>query len=219
MACVKKAKTNNRCEVKVVTMTVRYESENLEVRRTCGSVHSSLSASARLATVGSKAAETTALNHDDAETIVRKSLCLRASMWAKGLGWMTCSTNVNCRRHRYVCEPKMLTGSNQNGVQPGVPAGWWNTRTKRLSVYKARAKSFVSLQSNTVNPVFRLAEAGVTARCAEGVPGRGGWKKRKPFCNGTDTGCDITRPRKRADFQLVVGYERTGGTFTGGNGK
>ena len=215
----KTAKNNNPCEVKVVTMTVRYESENLEVRRTCGSVHSSLSASARLATVGSKAAETTALNHNDAETIVRKSLCLRASMRARGQGWMTSSTKVNCYRHRYFCEPKTLTGSNQNGMQPGVPAGWWNTRTERLPVYEAGAKSSVSLQSNTINPESRLHEAGATARYAVGMPGRGGWKKQKSLCNGVNKRCDIPRPRKRADFQLVVGYEKAGGTFTGGNGK
>lgn len=77
----------------------------------------------------------------------------------------------------------------------------------------------MSLQSNTVNPVFRLTEASVTARCAEGMPGRGGWKKQKPCCNGTDKRSDIPRPRKRAEFQLAVGYERTGGTFTGGNSK
>lgn len=200
-------------------MIVRYESENLEVRRTCGSVHSSLSAPARLETVGSEAAETTALNHNDAETIVRKFLRRRASMWAKGQGWMTSSIDVNCYRHRYFCEPKTLTGSNQNGKQPGVPSGWWNTRTERLPVYKAGAKSSVSLQSNTVNPAFRLSEAGVTARCADEIPGRGGWKKQKPLCNGANKRCDIPQPRKRADFQLVVGYEKAGGTFAGGNGK
>lgn len=77
----------------------------------------------------------------------------------------------------------------------------------------------MSLQSNTVNPAFRLTEAGVTARCAEGMPGRGRWKKRKPLCNGADKGRQMPLPRKRADFQLVVGYEKTGGTFTGGNSK
>ena len=30
-----------------------------------------------------------------------------------GLGWMTCPTQVNCRRHRNVEEPKTLTGSSQ----------------------------------------------------------------------------------------------------------
>jgi len=30
-----------------------------------------------------------------------------------------------------------------------------------------------------------------------------------PFCNGTDRGCNITLPRKRADFPLVWHHERT----------
>ena len=77
----------------------------------------------------------------------------------------------------------------------------------------------MSLQSNTVNSAFRLTKAGSTARCAQGMSGRGRWKKQKPFCNGADKGDIISRPRKRADFQLVVGYEKTGGNFTGGNDK
>jgi len=30
-----------------------------------------------------------------------------------------------------------------------------------------------------------------------------------PACNGTDRGCNITLPRKRADFPLVWRHERT----------
>jgi len=77
----------------------------------------------------------------------------------------------------------------------------------------------VSLQSNTANPVFRLSEAGAAARCAEGMPGRGSWEKRKLLRNGADTGDNIARPRKRADIQQVVRYEKTGKTFIGGNDK
>lgn len=77
----------------------------------------------------------------------------------------------------------------------------------------------MSLQSNTVNPASRHTKAGTAARWADGVSDRGRWKKRKPFCNGTDKGCKMPEPRKRADFQLVVGYEKTGGTFSGGNRK
>ena len=58
------------CEVKVVTMIVRYEQQI--VSRTCGSVRSSLSAPARLVTVGSEAAETMTLHHNDTGTSVRK---------------------------------------------------------------------------------------------------------------------------------------------------
>jgi hypothetical protein len=51
------------------------------------------------------------------------------------------------------------------------------------------------------------------------VAGRGCWKKRMPFCNGTDRDCNIVPPCKRADFRRVVRDERTRRTFTGGNGK
>jgi len=36
-----------------------------------------------------------------------------------------------------------------------------------------------------------------------------------PFCNGTDRGCNITLPRKRADFPLVWHHERTWQTLQG----
>jgi hypothetical protein len=72
---------------------------------------------------------------------------------------------------------------------------------------------------NIVNPSSRLVEEGVIARCAEGMPGRGCWKKRMPFGNRADRGCDITLPCKRADFQPVVRDEITNRTFIGGNSK
>jgi hypothetical protein len=63
-------KSRTWCEVKVVTMIVRYEQQI--VSRTCGSVRSSLSAPARLVTVGSEAAETTTHPHNEAGTSARK---------------------------------------------------------------------------------------------------------------------------------------------------
>jgi hypothetical protein len=117
-------------------------------------------------------------------------------------------------------EPKMLSGSGQKA------RSWLLHRTygahghKQLPVWKAGVNSFVSLQSNIVNPTFRLpVEAGASARNADGVAGRGYWKKPRPFCNGADRSCNITPPCKRADFQLVVRDERTGRTFVGGNRK
>jgi hypothetical protein len=82
----------------------------------------------------------------------------------------------------------------------------------------AGAKSFMSSQLNIANPTFRLpVKAGASARNVDGMAGRGCWKKRKPFCNGTDR--SIAPPRKQADFQRVVTDERTGRTFAGGNRK
>ena len=80
----------------------------------------------------------------------------------------------------------------------------------------------MSLHPKIVNPSSRpavLRWAGEPARDADGVAGRGGRKKRMPFCNGVDRGCNIAPPRKRADFRLVTRDERTNRTFTGGNGK
>jgi len=70
-----------------------------------------------------------------------------------------------------------------------------------------------------VNPTVRLVEAGVSVRNADGLAGRGDWRKLMPFCNGADRSCNIIPPCKRADFQLVVRDERTGKTFAGGNSK
>jgi len=90
----------------------------------------------------------------------------------------------------------------------------------RLSVWKAEAKSFVSLRPNIVNPSSRpFLGAGGSARTAVEVAGSGNWRKRMPLCNRADRGCNITLPCKRADFQSVVRDERTGRTFIGGNSK
>ncbi len=65
-----------------ITMIVRYE--HRVVRRTCGSVRSSLSALAWLATAGSEAAETTSFHCPDEETSVRRIPRLPASMRSEG---------------------------------------------------------------------------------------------------------------------------------------
>jgi hypothetical protein len=130
-------------------------------------------------------------------------------------------TQVNCRRHRYTVEPKMLIGSSQNRpcsrlCHPGA----WNTRTPKTAGVKAGTKSFVSLETNIVNPTLRLGfGASASARTTVGVAGRGNWRKQMPLCNGADRSCNITLPCKRADFQSVVHDERTHRTFTGGNSK
>lgn len=75
------------------------------------------------------------------------------------------------------------------------------------------------LERNTVNPTTRLTEAGAAAKHAEELAGRACWKKPTPSGNRLDRGCNITLPRKRADFQRVIRDERTRRTFTGGNPK
>ncbi len=47
------------------------------------------------------------------------------------------------------------------------------------------------------NPVSLLTESGQRAvRCAYGGAGLGCRKKRRPCCNGTDTGFNVTRPER-----------------------
>jgi hypothetical protein len=115
----------------------------------------------------------------------------------------------------------MLIGSSQNRQCSRLSHRTRGTHGhSRLPVWKAGANSFVSFKPNIVNPTSRLGtEAGASARIADGVTGRGGWRKRRPLCNGADRGCNIIPPCKRADFQLVVRDERTIRTFTGGKCK
>ena len=114
----------------------------------------------------------------------------------------------------------MLTGSGQKARSRLFQCTYGTHGHSRLPVWYAGADSFVSLELNIVNPTFRPGSgAGASARNADGVAGRGDWKKRKPFCNGADRDCNIIPPCKRADFQLVVRDERTRRTFRGGNSK
>jgi len=195
------------------------KSENIS--RTCGSVRSSLSAPARLATVGSEAAETTSLHHQDEETAVRRFPRLRASTRSERQGWMKCPTQVNCQRHRKIQRAKDADRLKPNGNAASVlqPCKR-STRTKPAAGVEAGANSFMSSQPNIINPTFRLpVEAGASVRNADGMAGRGCWKKPMPFDNGTDRSCNITPPCKRADFQRVVRDEIAGRTFAGGNCK
>jgi len=187
--------------------------------QTCGSVRSSLSASARLATVGSKAAET-------------EELRLRAREQPRGsfpdcqhqgglrAGLVICPTEVNCQQApSKSIEPKMLTGSSQKVTQSVVPSAYLEHTDKQTAGVKAATNSRRLLERNTVSLTFRLSEAGVVARPADGMAGRGSWNKRMPSGNRADRSCNITPLRKQAEFQQVVHHETAGRTFTGGNRK
>ena len=194
-------------------------SENIS--RTCGSVRSSLSAPARLATVGSGAAETTSPHRQAEATAVRWLPRLRASTRSGRQGWMKCPTQVNCQRHRKIQRAKDADRLKPNGNAASVlPPCKRSTRTKPAAGVEAGANSSMSSQPNIINPTGRLrVEAGASARNAEGLAGKGCWKKQTPFDNGTDRSCNIAPPRKRADFQRVVRYEIAGRTTAGGNRK
>src|SRR5215471_3088300 len=57
-----------------------------------------------------------------------------------------------------------------------------------------------------------------TVRGADRRAGRGGWKKRRPSCNGVDRGCAYGQhhpARKRADVRLVLPHQRPWATSQG----
>ena len=189
------------------------------VRRTCGSVRSSLSASAWLATARSKAAETT---YFCLTTRKRPRGSFRHCQRQRG-GRVRLSDTSNTSELLQAPlnpeEPKTLTGSSQKARSRLLPSKTWSTRTSWLPVLNAGTNSFVSCKQNGISPMPRRIPAGVTARCAVEAAGKGGWKKRMPLCNGADRSCNITPLRKQADFQLVVDDERTYRIFAGGNSK
>ncbi len=191
----------------------------MEIKRTCGSVRSSLSALAWLATAGSEAAETTHLHSLSEETTVRKSPRPQALCGLRARLDDTSKLVELPQAPRTCTEPKTLKGSNQKVSQSAVPTDYLGHTDNETAGVEAGANSSMLLERNTVNLIFRLIEAGVVVRPAVGVSGKGNWKKPMPFCNRTDRSDDITLPRKRADFQWVVRYETASRTFTGGNRK
>jgi len=190
-----------------------------DIRRTCGFVHTSLSASARLVTVGSKAAGTTYFRpkgRGDGREVVSATASVNGGRRVR----LNDRPNVSelLQTPSNPIEPKTLTGSSQKARSrmPHRDLGHTNMMTAGV---ETGTNSFVSSERNRINPSSRLVEAGVIARCAAGMPGRGCWKKQMSFCNETNRGCNIAPPCKRADFQPVMRDEKTGKTFVGGNRK
>ena len=134
---------------------------------------------------------------------------------------MTSPTQVNCHRHRQAQGAKDADRLRpKSATQSVVPSAARNTRTLQTAGVEAGTNSFVSPEANIVNPPFRPGfGAGASARGADGVAGRGDWKKRMPLGNRADRSAHIAPPCKRADIQLVVRDERAGRTFAGGNSK
>ena len=137
-------------------MIVRYEKKTR--KRTCGSVRSSLSAPARLATVGSEAAETTSLARQDEEAAVRKPPRLRASMRRGGRLDDTSNTSelpagtVKIRRAKDADRLKPKRQRSRLLLRSAR-----STRTQKTAGVKAGTKSFVSWKRNMVNPTSALA--------------------------------------------------------------
>src|SRR6266516_2226302 len=99
-------------------------------------------------------------------------------------------------------KPKTLTGLRQKAKQSVASCFAWGTRTFRTAGEETGTNAFMLLERNTVNPTTRLSEAVVAARHADGLAGRGCWRKQRPSGNRSDR--DGISPRKRADFQRVI---------------
>jgi hypothetical protein len=105
------------------------------ISETCGSVRRSLSAPARLVTVGSEAAETIYLRPTgrggaregiSAAASVNGGRRVRLDDTPNGSELLQASLKFK--------EPKTLTGSSQKAMQSVAPPETWGTRTQRLPV-------------------------------------------------------------------------------------
>ena len=190
--------------------------------RTRGSVHGSLPALASLVTDWSEAAGTMKLRPSGPGKRPRGSFpdCQHHGGPRARLDGMpnTCELHAGTVN---VDEPKVLTGSGQNRHAVGCSLDAWECTDYRDRRCNAGAKPSVVPSSKHGKPATppRPLGAGAAARRAVGVSGRGCWRKQTPSCNGADRRCNITPPRKRADFQRVVRYEKAGRTFAGENRK
>jgi hypothetical protein len=201
-------------------MIVRYGKEDR--KRTCASVRSSLSAQAWRVTAGSEAAETTDLRPEGRGERPRGRCRGCQHQAARGLGWVVCLIQVNCRQApSKSVELKMLNGSGQNGNAVRLPRLFSRgTRISNTAGVLAGTNPLVSSMGNTVNPMSRsIRGAGALARDAGGTAGRGSWRKRRPLYNGVDRRGVVTLPRKRAHFQPVVRDDRDCRTASGGDRK
>jgi len=202
----------------VIQVIVQYH-EYIIVNRTCGSVRSSLSASAWLVTAGSKAAETTAPR-------------LRARRHPRG-SFRDCErqcgqgVRLDDRSNTSELLQASLRVERAKGADRLGPKG----QCSRLTGLQLRSHGYKGCRCRWQGPTHlvtcikhgksnpSLFGGRRAARRADGGVDRGCWSKRMPSCNRTDRGCNITLPRKRADFQLVDSYEIAGRTTKGGKRK
>ena len=120
----------------------------------------------------------------------------------RGLDWMTRPTQVNCHKHRQRkgakdadrLQPKWRTVRCTAYTMP-------RTRAKRLSVERQGLNHPKLLERNMVNPSSLLSKEGPPQGRLLGCRVEERWRKPTPLCNGADRSCNITPPRKRADFQ------------------
>jgi len=185
-------------------------------------LRSSLAVLARLVTVGSEATATMHLpflrNGGDDREVVSGFASVKASR-ELGLDDRFNSSELPARIVT-AKEPKTLTGSDQK-VCHGLTLFRLGSHGQIIVAgVEAGTDSFSVIRIEHGKPdTLPFSEGRRAARFAAGVSGRGCWRKQTPPCNWADTGCNITRPRKRADFRLVNRHETAGRTTTGGNRK
>ncbi len=115
-------------------------------------------------------------------------------------------------------EPKMLTGSDQNGVQSAASPDTGSTWTIMTAGVRDGGLLIRVTETEQDKPIFSPMGAGAVARLTDEKVGRGSWKKPMPFCNETDRspGGSV---RKQAHFQPVDDGERACRTLIGRNRK
>src|SRR6266568_909715 len=91
-------------------------------------------------------------------------------------------------------KPKMLRGLGQNGTVAGTGSCFYPVMdTPRYRRIESTSPEPVNLVERG-KPVSLLLQRREEGRKANpGRCGYGGGKKRRPSCNGTETGCNITR--------------------------
>jgi len=119
----------------------------------------------------------------------------------------TCELSINVVKMN---KPKMLRGLGQNGIVVGTgapPSPVTDTQHYR------RTESTSPVLVNLVErgkPVSLLSKGREESRKANRWwCGYGGGKKRRPSCNGTDTGCNMTRRESEQTSLRCLGTRTT----------
>lgn len=112
-------------------MMVRYTHK--VVRRTCGSIRSSLAASARLVTVWSKAAVTTPNFHFGSGRLCEELVVTASIDAVNGIGWMTCPTKSELPQASSTPESQRccqaLAKTATQSAAPSDTRGTWTLKT------------------------------------------------------------------------------------------
>ena len=182
------------------------------IRRTCGSVRSRLTATARLVTAWSDSCRDNVFNPGGFEWD-REAALLVASVRPpehRRDGMFNRKVTAN---HASLSRtsPRTITGLSQKAMQPDGPLKFRATRTSKAAGVMAGANPSVSSSRNMVNPMPSSQRGQRTVRGANGAVDMGCWNKPRLPRNGADKHLDWpSAPRKRADFQRVITDERVG---------